>query len=287
MNRTNEKAVETLFFLSAFFSALLTIAIFGFMLVLGLPLFAEGRFFAIITQPWAPHLGFFGIYPMIVGTLAISLLSMLFAFPLSLGCAILISVVSRGKISWLLRKTVEMMTGIPTVIYGFVGIFLLVRLVREFFSTGSGMCVLTASLMMTLLVSPTMILFFCDSFERVPSSYGQAVLAVGGTEIQRFLYVTLPGSWTGILIGFSLSLGRALGDTLIALMIAGNAVQTPSSLLDSARTLTSHIALVFAADYESLEFKAIFACGIFLYIFTTLLVMVVRLLGNKRERWAR
>jgi phosphate transport system permease protein len=287
MNRTNEKAVEMLFFLSAFFSALLTITIFGFMLVLGLPLFGEGRFFTIITQPWAPHLGSFGIFPMIVGTLAISLLSMLFAFPLSLGCAILISVVSRGKISWLLRKMVEMMTGIPTVIYGFVGIFLLVRLVREFFATGSGMCVLSASLMLTLLVSPTMILFFCDSFERVPISYGKAVLAMGGTEIQKFLYVTLPGSWPGIVIGTTLSLGRALGDTLIALMIAGNAVQTPGSLLDSARTLTSHIALVFAADYESLEFKAIFACGVFLYLFTTLLVIVVRVLGKGQERWAR
>jgi phosphate transport system permease protein len=287
MKRTSEKAVETLFLLSAFFSAFLTIAIFGFMLVLGLPLFAEGRFFAIMTQPWAPHLSHFGIAPMIAGTLAISSLSMLFAFPLSIGCAILISVVSRGKISWLLRKTVELMTGIPTVIYGFVGIFLLVRLVRDFSPAGSGMCVLSASLMLTLLVSPTMILFFCDSFERVPSSYGQAVMAMGGTEIQRFLYVTLPNSWPGIVIGTTLSLGRALGDTLIALMIAGNAVQTPGSLLDSARTLTSHIALVFAADYQSLEFKAIFACGIVLYLFTTLLVMAVRLLGVRRQRWAR
>lgn len=287
MNRTTEKGVEILFFFSAFFSALLTLALFGFMLVLGLPLFAEGRFFSILTQPWAPHLGQFGIHRMIAGTLAISLLSMVFAFPLSLGCAILISVTSQGWVSWLLRKTVEMMTGIPTVIYGFVGIFLLVPLVREFFDAGSGMCVLTASLMLTLLVSPTMILFFCDSFERVPVAYGTAVLAVGGTEMQRFLHVTLPHSWPGILIGFTLSLGRALGDTLIALMIAGNAVQVPGSLLDSARTLTSHIALVFAADFESLEFKAIFACGIFLYLFTTLLVMAVRLLGGKRERWMR
>ncbi|MDD3618960.1 MAG: ABC transporter permease subunit [Desulfobulbaceae bacterium] len=287
MSRTTEKGVEILFFCSAFFSAFLTLALFGFMLTLGLPLFAEGRFFSILIQPWAPHLGHFGIHPMIAGTLAISLLSMVFAFPLSLGCAILISVTSKGWTSRLLRKAVEMMTGIPTVIYGFVGIFLLVPLVREFFAAGSGMCVLTASLMLTLLVSPTMILFFCDSFERVPVSYGTAVLAVGGTEMQRFLHVTLPHSWPGILIGFTLAIGRALGDTLIALMIAGNAVQAPGSILDSARTLTAHIALVFAADFESLEFKAIFACGMFLYLLTTLLVMAVRLLGCKRKRWAR
>ncbi|MCB2183562.1 MAG: ABC transporter permease subunit [Desulfobulbaceae bacterium] len=283
MIRINEKTIEKFFFLSAFFSALVTCSIFAFLFVLGLPLFSGGRFFSIITQPWAPHLGHFGIYPMIAGTLAVSLLTMVVAFPLSLGCAILISVVDRGKMSWLLRKTVEMMTGVPTVIYGFVGIFLLVPLVREIFEAGSGMCVLSAVLMLTLLVSPTMILFFCDSFERVPRSYGDAVLAVGGTEIQKFLYVTLPHSWTGIVIGFTLSLGRALGDTLVALMIAGNAVQVPGSLFDSARTLTSHIALVFAADYNSMEFKAIFACGIFLYLFTTILVCAVRLVGGRRK----
>ena len=105
---------------------------------------------------------------------------------------------------------------------------------------------------------------------------------VGGSEIQKFLYVTLPNSWGGILVGCTLATGRALGDTLIALMIAGNAVQVPGSLLDPARTLTSHIALVFAADYDSMEFKAIFACGMTLYLFTTLLVVMVRTIGGRR-----
>ena len=283
MTSLHEKTIEKLLFLSAFFSAFVTFSIFIFLFVLGLPLFSGGRFFSIITEPWAPYLGFFGIYPMIIGTLIISLMTMALAFPLSLGCAILISVVDKGKVSRLLCKTVESMTGIPTGIYGFVGIFLLVPLVREIFNAGSGMCIFSAVLMMTLLVSPTMILLFCDSFERVPRSYGNAVLAVGGTEIQKFLYVTLPHSLPGILVGFTLALGRAVGDTLIALMLAGNAVQTPVSPLDSARTLTSHIALVFAADYESMEFKAIFACAIFLYLFTTLLVIMVKFFAGRRN----
>lgn len=282
-----EKTIEKCFFFSAFFSALATFSIFAFLFILGLPLFSGGRFFEIISGQWAPYLDHFGIYPMIIGTLAISLLSMLFALPLSLGCAILISVVGTTKVSGLLRKIVALMTGVPTVIYGFVGIFLLVPLVREIFDAGSGLCVLSAALMLALLVSPTMILLFCDSFERVPRSYGDAILAVGGTEIQRFLYVTLPNSRSGIIVAVTLSLGRALGDTLIALMIAGNAVQVPGSLFDSARTLTSHIALVFAADYNSMEFKAIFACGIFLYLFTTMLVVALRLITNKQKVVAR
>ncbi|MFZ5764996.1 MAG: phosphate ABC transporter permease subunit PstC [Thermodesulfobacteriota bacterium] len=282
MNRCREKSVELFFFLAAVFGGLVTICIFAFLLVLGLPLFAEGHLWPLLTRPWAPHLQQYGIAPMIVGTLAISLLTMVFAFPLSLGCAVVIHVTGRGLIARLLRKIVELMTGIPTVIYGFVGIFLLVPLVREISDVGSGMCVLSAALLLTLLVSPTMILFFADSFDRVPRSYGQAVLAVGGTDIQRFLYVTLPACRSAILVGAILALGRALGDTLIALMIAGNAVQMPSSILDSARNLTAHIALVFAADYNSLEFKAVFACGLFLYLCTTMLVVAIRLLSRRR-----
>lgn len=283
MTRAGEKIIEKLFFLAAFVSGLTTFSILGFLLIPGLPLFLEGRFFSILTGPWAPSLGRFGIYPMIAGTLSISLLTMAFAFPLSLGCATLISVENKSMFSRLLYKIVKMMTGIPTVIYGFVGIFLLVPLVRNLANAGSGMCVLTASLMLTLLVSPTMIILFCDCFSRVPRSYGDAVLAMGGTEIQKFLYVTLPGSWQGIIVGFSLALGRALGDTMIALMIAGNAVQVPGSLFDSARTLTSHIALVFAADYNSPEFKAIFTCALFLYLFSSIIALAIRLLHDKQN----
>lgn len=278
-----EKIIEKVFFLSAIFSALTTFSIFLFLLLLGLPLITGGHFFALFTEPWAPHLHQFGIVPMIAGTLVISLLSMLVAFPISLGCSILIHLKKRSSISRLLAKTVALMTGIPTVIYGFVGIFLLVPLVREIFDSGSGLCVLTAVLMVSLLVAPTMILFFCDSYARVPKSYTNAVFAVGGSDIQNFLYITLPNAWPGVLVGFTLALGRALGDTLIALMIAGNAVQVPGSLFDSARTLTSHIALVFAADYESMEFKAIFACGMILYLFSTALVLLVRYITGQRS----
>jgi phosphate transport system permease protein len=277
----HEKIIETLFFLSAFLSCVITFSILGFLLIPGLPLFWEGNFFAILTQPWAPDSNQFGIYPMIAGTIAISLLTIMFAFPLSLGCAALISLEDKNKPGRFMRKIVEIMTGVPTVIYGFVGIFLLVPLMRDFFHAGSGMCVLTAALMLTILVSPTMILLFCDSFAQVPKSYGDAIMAMGGTQIQKFLYITLPNSKSGIITGITLALGRVMGDTLIALMIAGNAVQVPGSPLDSARALTSHIALVFASDYNSPEFKAIFACGIFLYLFSSIIALIVNFTRNR------
>ena len=176
------------------------------------------------------------------------------------------------------------MTAIPTVIYGFVGIFLLVPLVRELFLKGSGMCILSAAIMLSVLISPTMILFFVDSFARVPQSDLNAVDALGGNTVQKFFYVVLPHSWKGMLTGIILSFGRAMGDTLIALMISGNSVAFPGSVLDSARTLTAHIALIIAADFDSIEFKTIFLGGIFLYIMTSFGIILARFSFKKENQ---
>lgn len=276
MTKIHEKIAENIFFIAGLISAMISIVIFGFLFFLGFPLLKAGHFSDLLLKTWAPYHGTYGIYPMIIGTLTIGLLSTALAFPLSLGCASLISILSPRRLSYCLHKVVQIMTGIPTVIYGFVGVFLLVPIVREIFHQGSGMCILSASLMLAILISPTMILFFVDSFDQVPKTYLDAVDSIGGNKVQKLLYVMIPSAWRGIVTGVILGIGRAMGDTLIALMIAGNAVQVPRSILDSARTLTSHIALVFAADYESMEFKSIFMCGMILYLFTTFIVLGIR-----------
>jgi len=275
-----ERIAENVFFLCTVFSAAAAISVFVFMVILGLPLFAKGEFFTLISGNWSPRQAMFGVYPMIIGTLSIAGLALLAAFPLSLGCACLIAVLSPKSFGRFLQNIVRLMTGIPTVIYGFVGIFLLVPLIRELFSSGSGFCILSASMMLTILISPTMILFFTDSLNAVPASYLNAADALGASKVQKLLYVMLPCAWKGILSGVILSGGRAIGDTLIALMIAGNAIHVPHSITDSARTLTAHIALVIAADYDSMEFKTIFTCGIILYGFTILLTIAIRMLES-------
>ncbi len=273
-----ERIAENVFFLCTAFSAAAAVSVFVFMVILGLPLFAKGEFFTLISGNWSPRQGMFGVYPMIIGTLSIAGLALLAAFPLSLGCACLIAVLSPKSFGRLLQNIVRLMTGIPTVIYGFVGIFLLVPLIREILGSGSGFSILSASIMLAILISPTMILFFTDSLNAVPISYLNAANALGASKVQKLVYVMLPCAWKGILSGVILSGGRAIGDTLIALMIAGNAIHVPHSITDSARTLTAHIALVIAADYESMEFKTIFTCGIILYVFTILLTVAIRTL---------
>ncbi|MCK5916654.1 MAG: ABC transporter permease subunit [Deltaproteobacteria bacterium] len=246
------------------------------MIILGLPLFTPNSLNLILTQAWAPDRGLFGILPFICGTLAIVTSSLLIAFPLSLGNAVLIHLLLPPFAAKSLHRMVRMMTGIPTVIYGFVGIFLIVPFVREWFDSGSGMSILSAAVLLALLISPTMILVFVESFAAIPDTHRRALAALGGNARHKLIYLLLPGAKNGIMTGLILGLGRALGDTMIALMVAGNATAQPASLLDPVRTLTAQIALVMAADFDSIEFKTIFVCGIILYLWTAILTFSLR-----------
>jgi phosphate transport system permease protein len=282
MKVSKEAIARSVFLFCAMASAVIISSILLFMIALGIPLFRGSAFLSVWTGPWVPHQGFYGIIPMIIGTLWIALLATALCLPLSLGMAFVITSLGGPRLRGMMGAVVRFMTGIPTVIYGFVGIFLLVPLIREGFG-GAGMCVLTAGIVLAILISPTMILFFSDSLLAVDPAYVQAAKALGARRVQRLLYVMVPKALGGMTSGFILALGRALGDTLIALMLAGNAVRAPHGFLDPARTLTAHIALVKAADFDSLEFRSIFACGIVLYLLNAAAVVSVRLMGLERK----
>ncbi|MEE4600362.1 MAG: ABC transporter permease subunit [Desulfobacteraceae bacterium] len=283
MRSSGETIARGAFLFCAGASAVMTASVFLFMIALGLPLFRESDFFSVWSGRWSPHEGLYGVESMISGTLWIALLATALSLPLSLGTAIVITSLGGLRLQKFLNAMIRFMTGIPTVIYGFVGIFLLVPLVRGGLG-GAGLSVLAAGIMLAIMISPTMTLFFSDSLLAVDPAYVQAAKALGADRVQRLLYVMLPKALGGMTTGLVLALGRALGDTLIALMLAGNAIGAPESLLDPARTLTAHIALVKAADYDSLEFRSIFACGIALYLFTTVAVIVIRLLSRKKGK---
>jgi phosphate transport system permease protein len=283
MRSSTETIAKGTFLFCAGASTLMTSSVFLFMIALGFPLFRKRSFLEVWTGQWLPHEGLYGIGPMIFGTVWIALLAIALSLPLSLGSAFVMTSLGGPRLRKTLYAMVQFMTGIPTVIYGFVGIFLLVPLVRGVLG-GAGMSVLAAGIMLAVMISPTMILFFSDSLLGVDPTYVQAAKALGADRVQRLLYIMLPKALGGMTTGLILALGRALGDTLIALMLAGNAIGAPETLLDPARTLTAHIALVKAADYDSLEFRSIFACGIALYLFTTIAVISIRLLSRERKR---
>ncbi len=264
-------------------SAVMTMSLFLFMVFLALPLFKETSVLSLWTDPWAPREKLYGIGPMIAGSIGIAGFATLIAFPLSLGTAFVIASLGNPALGTALNALIKFMTGIPTVIYGFSAIFLLVPLIREGLG-GAGLCILTAGIVLAVLVTPVMTLFFVDSLLGVNPAHVQAARALGADRIQILLYVMIPQALPGMATGFILAAGRAIGDTLIALMLAGNAIAIPENLLDPARSLTGHIALVKAADYGSMEFRSIFACGIALYLFSAFSVIIVRIFEKKQRQ---
>jgi phosphate transport system permease protein len=278
-----ERAVRRALSLAAIIAGSISGLIFFFLFYFSLPILSSGLIADFLTRGWEPEKGLLGIFPMIVGTVYIAGLAMIWATPIGIGLAAFIQVFAPKPLGKILRWTVEFMTGIPTVVYGFAALFFLVPAIRRIFSYGTGLSVLTASVMLALLVLPTITLIAQDRLAAVPKSQVLAALSLGASRMETFLHVLLPGAWRGLISAVVLGAGRAVGDTLIALMLAGNAVSLPGSLLDSARTLTAHIALVTAADYESLSFKAIFVCGLVLFIFAGSNIVLLRFVEKLKK----
>ncbi len=268
---------EHLFLAAAVFGGLLTVAVFCFLFLFGLPLLQSGQLTNLLFSPWEPAKGVFGIYPMLKTSLLLAVLCVVIAFPVSLGCSFIITSLAPVPLRRVLLLVIRVMSGVPTVVYSFAALFLLVPLMRNLIGQGTGMSIITAAPVLALVIAPTMILFFVNSFTRVSSAYTLATDALGGSETQKLIYVILPQAWPGVINGVLLGFGRAMGDTMVSLMLAGNSIGVPESVTESARTLTAHIALVMAFDFDSLEFKSVFVCGLFLYILTAALMLLFRM----------
>jgi phosphate transport system permease protein len=272
--------MRRLLLLPTLLSALAVGLLFGFLLWFSLPLIREGGLGGIFASVWDPDRSY-GLLPMIAGSLAVALPAALLGLLFALGTALWID--AAGKRGRAVRRFYSLLASVPTVVYGFVGVMLLVPLVRGIFG-GSGLSILSAALMLSLVITPTMVLFFVDSFSTAPREYRGIVHALGGDEGAYQRRVLLPFRLPSLLSGFVLGLGRALGDTMIALMLAGNSPHFPSGALEGARTLTSHIALLFAGDFDSLEFRSIFAAGLLLFLLSILLLLPIRLLRRSDGR---
>jgi len=270
-------AIEYIFLIAAVLVGLLTAAVFLFLLFFGLPLLQSGQLVELLFSSWSPSSGLYGIYPMLTASLLLAILSMLMSLPISLGVSFLITSLAPPKLRHFLLGVVRVMTGIPTVVYSFAALFLLVPVMRGLIGHGTGMSILTAAPVLALVTAPTMILFFVNSFNSVSVGFTLAVDALGGNRVQKLLYIILPQAWPGILNGTLLGFGRAIGDTMVSLMLAGNSTAHQDSITESARTLTAHIALVLAFDFDSMEFKSIFVCGLFLYLLTAILMLLFRM----------
>jgi len=245
----------------------------------GLPIMVKyGLKNFLFGQDWYPSEQSFGLLPMIVGSLLVTLGALLIGVPLGLASAIFLTEFSSRRLARLLKPVIELLAGIPSVVYGFLGLMFLVPFIRENLG-GPGLSVLAASIILGIMILPTIISISIDSIRAVPDSYREGSIALGATKWQTVRMVVLPAARSGLVAGIILGMGRAIGETMAVIMVAGNAADLPASWLAPVRTLTSNIALEMA--YASGEHRqALFATGVVLFV----IIMVLNFLANLAAR---
>jgi phosphate transport system permease protein len=270
-----EKLIRSVLMLFALSSIFFLFLIFAFIMSEGLMLFFKvGVSHIIFGLKWAPTKGFFGIMPMIVSSFMVTAGALCVGGPLALACATYLAEYAGKKTKMLLKPSLELLAGIPSVVYGFLGVIYIVPIIREYLG-GSGFSVLSASLILGIMILPTIISISFDALTSVPAAYREGSFSMGATKWQTIYRVVIPAARSGILAAFILGLGRAIGETMAVIMVSGNALKMPTSALDPLRTLTSNIALELAyatGDHRS----SLFSTGVVLLV----IIMVLNLIAN-------
>ena len=259
----------------AFSAVSVLVVITIFIIGQGTPImFKYGLKSFLAGQDWYPSEKSFGLLPMIVGSVVVTAGALIIGVPFGLACAVFLTEFSSKRLRSIIKPLIELLAGIPSVVYGFMGVVILVPFIRETFG-GPGFSVLAASVILGIMILPTIISISIDSLQAVPPAYRDGSLALGATRWQTVRMVLFPAARSGIIASIILGMGRAIGETMATIMIAGNAVETPRSLLAPVRTLTSNIALEMG--YAAGEHReALFATGVILFI----IIMVLNTIAN-------
>ena len=273
-NRKSEKAIERILTLCAAIFILVIILISLFIFAKGIPLLLKiglGDF--LFNSDWRPTKGSFGIWTMFIGSLAVTLSSMLWAVPLGIITAIFMAEIAPHRIGRLLGSMVELLAGIPSVVYGFVGLIVIVPFIRNVLG-GNGLSVLAGAIILGIMILPTIISISRDSLLAVPKEYKEGSLALGATHYQTIARVIVPAARSGIITAIVLGMGRAIGETMAVVMVTGNSTIIPNGILSPVRTMTSNIVLEMgyaSGDHQA----ALFATGMILFIFIVCLNLMV------------
>ncbi|MDP2808047.1 MAG: phosphate ABC transporter permease subunit PstC [bacterium] len=261
---TSEKIMQRLLLAVAFsaISALLLIALF--ILAEGLPfIFKYGPVNFLFSSDWQPQQGRFGIFPMIVASLWVTLGAMLLGAPLGVAGAVFLTEFVPRPVMRVVKPAIELLAGIPSVVYGFIGVMVLAPLIRDHLG-GPGLSLLAGSVILGIMILPTIISISIDAILAVPNSYREGSLALGATTWQTVRMVTVKAARSGIIASIILAMGRALGETMAVIMVAGNSVKIPHSALEPVRTLTANIALEMGYA-TGMHRQALFATGVVLF----------------------
>jgi len=281
-NKYKEQIMQGIFFVAACASILAVALICLFLFVNGIPAMAEIGFFKfILGKTWKPGdiPASYGIFPMIMGSIYVTAGAIVIGVPTGLLTAVYMTKYCSPKIYKVLKPAINLLAGIPSVVYGFFGLVVIVPFIRETFG-GTGNSMLTASILLGIMILPTIIGVSESAIRAVPDSYYEGGLALGASHERSTFFVVLPAAKSGIMAAIVLGIGRAIGETMAVIMVAGNQARMPAGILKGVRTLTANIVIEmgYAAD---LHREALIATGVVLFVFILIINLLLTLIRRR------
>lgn len=280
MNNRKERIMQLVFLAAACASIALVAMICFFLFANGLPTIGKiGVSDFLLGQKWRPNNDIYGILPMIMGSLYVTLGACITGVPIGILTAVFMARFCPANIYKYLKPAVELLAGIPSVIYGFFGLVVMVPFIRDNFG-GTGSSMLTASLLLGMMILPTLISVAEAALRAVPDSYYEGALALGAGHVRSVFFTVVPAAKSGIMAAIILGVGRAIGETMAVIMVAGNQARMPQGLLEGVRTMTTNIVIEmgYAAD---LHRDALIATAVVLFIFIMLINLTFSYLKGK------
>lgn len=281
-----EIVMQVIFFVAACASVLAVALICIFLFANGIPAMKEIGFVKFLTGTlWRPKNEIFGIFPMIVGSLYVTAGAIIIGVPIGILTAVFMAYYCPERIYKPLKAATELLAGIPSVIYGFFGLVVIVPLVREFGRNmgfhGNGNSILTASILLGMMILPTIIGLTESSLRAVPEQYYEGAVALGATHERSIFRVVIPAAKSGVIAALVLGIGRAIGETMAVIMVAGNQARMPKGILKGIRTLTGNIVIEmgYATD---LHREALIATGVVLFVFILMINLLFSVLKRRR-----
>lgn len=291
-SRAADGVVKRLISLSGLVAILVLAAIGVFLGLNAVRALQEVGFLTLTSgTEWYPTIGVprFGFLPLLAGSAAVTFTALLFSVPVSVAAALFISEFANPHVKDVAKSIIEFMAAVPSVVYGLVGIAIVVPWVRDTFNLDSGLSALSAAIVLAFMIAPTIVSISEDALHAVPNDLRQGSLALGNTRWQTSYKVVLPSASSGILAAVMLGMGRAIGETMAVLMLTGNAARIPGSLFDSVRTITGTIAAEMGSVVQGgLHQSVLFTLGLVLFSITFMINLVADLvLEKQRKRWRR
>ena len=277
-----ESVMKWVFAVAAALSILAVGLICVFLFANGVPAIAEiGTFDFLLGQKWKPSNQIYGIFPMIIGSIYVTAGAVLVGVPLGILCAVFLAWCCPQKLYKIIKPAVELLAGIPSIVYGFFGLVVLAPIMQNVFG-GSGKGVLTASVLLGIMILPTIIGVSESSIRAVPKSYYEGSLGLGATHERSVFFAVLPAAKQGILAGVILGVGRAIGETMAVIMVAGNQPVVPNSIFSGVRTMTANIVMEmgYAAD---LHREALLATAVVLFVFILIINLCFSMLKRRAD----